>query len=44
MLRRFFLDCLTHFDTPDLAPLGKTIIECCRDGGAIHDYERLIPA
>ncbi len=44
ILRRFFLDCLAHFDTPDLAPLGKTIIECCRDGGGIHDYEKLIPA
>lgn len=44
ILRRFFLDCLEAFDTPDLTAPGRTIIECCRDGGDIHDYEKLIPA
>ena len=44
ILRRFFLDCLTDFDTPDLASVGKRIIDCCFDGGDVHDYERLIPA
>jgi len=33
ILREFFLGELSNFDSPDLHPLGKKIIECCKDGG-----------
>lgn len=44
MLRDFFLRCLNDFNQPDLAPLGRQIIECCLDGGIVSDYEALIKA
>ncbi|NMC53110.1 MAG: DUF4914 family protein [Chloroflexi bacterium] len=44
MLRDFFLRCLNDFNQPELAPLGRQIIECCLDGGIVSDYEALIKA
>lgn len=42
ILRDFFLRELKNFESPDLHPLGKTIIECCKDGGTITDYQNLL--
>jgi len=42
MLYAFFRQCLTEYLEPDLHPLGRTIIECCLDGGTLEDYEALI--
>jgi len=42
-LYAFFRRCLTGFLQPDLAPLGRQIIECCMDNGKLEDYEALIP-
>ncbi|HMR65429.1 MAG TPA: DUF4914 family protein [Anaerolineae bacterium] len=42
ILYSFFRKCLTDFYVPDLAPLGRKIIECCLDGGQVYDYENLI--
>lgn len=42
MLTEFFHTCLREFYVPDLAPLGRRIIECCLDGGTVQDYEGLI--
>ena len=33
-----------EFREPDLAPLGRQIIDCCLDGGSVKDYEALIRA
>jgi hypothetical protein len=43
MLENFFHGCLGAFQTEDLAPLGRRIIECCLDRGSMQDYEALIP-
>jgi hypothetical protein len=43
MLTAFFHRYLVDFLEPDLAPLGRQIIECCLGGGQIEDYEALIP-
>lgn len=43
MLTAFFHRHLVDFLEPDLAPLGRRIIECCLGGGKIEDYEALIP-
>ena len=42
MLTEFFHVHIRQFMTPDLHPLGKTIIECCLDGGQVADYQSLI--
>jgi len=42
ILYEFFRGQLAKFDDPDLNPLGKRIIQCCLDGGAIDDYADLI--
>ena len=42
MLEEFFLSELKNFDSPDLLPLGKKIIECCLNGGTIKDYDALL--
>ncbi|MEM0965460.1 MAG: DUF4914 family protein [Verrucomicrobiota bacterium] len=42
ILRDFFLSELKNFDSPDLHPLGKKIIECCREGGSVTDYQDLL--
>ena len=39
----FFLKCLSDFDVPGLDPLGRKIIECCRNNGSVSDYDALIP-
>jgi hypothetical protein len=44
VLYDFFRKCLADFNEPDLDPLGRQIIECCLDGGSVHDYEALIPS
>ena len=44
LLTNFFHKCLKEFDTADLLPLGRQIIECCFDGGNVVDYEALIPS
>lgn len=43
ILYEFFRTCLSDFDKPDLAPLGRQIIECCLDKGTVEDYARLVP-
>lgn len=43
VLRHFFHEQLRTFLVPDLAPLGRQIIECCLRDGGLHDYEKLIP-
>ena len=42
ILTAFFHKYLREFMVPDLHPLGKTIIECCLDGGQVADYQGLI--
>ncbi|MGB0257209.1 MAG: DUF4914 family protein [Coraliomargarita sp.] len=42
ILREFFLKELANFDSPDLRPLGKEIIQCCIDGGSVADYDKLL--
>jgi len=42
MLHDFFRKELSKFQTPDLVPLGRQIIECCLDNGSLTDYEQLI--
>jgi hypothetical protein len=39
LLTKFFHQCLREFLAPDLSPLGRQIVECCLDGGALADYE-----
>jgi hypothetical protein len=43
MLRDFFIKELSKYDSPDLLPLGREIIDCCMNGGSIEDYDALIP-
>jgi hypothetical protein len=43
-LYAFFRKHLEGFQSPDLDPLGKKIIECCLDNGSVKDYENLLPA
>lgn len=43
ILKEFFASQLRQFLEPDLAPLGKTIIDCCLSDASLEDYERLIP-
>jgi len=42
ILLEFFNRMLQTFDTPDLSPLGRQIIECCLDNGTVKDYEKLM--
>jgi hypothetical protein len=42
MLREFFCKELEDFNTPEMVPLGRKIIECCLDDGSLADYEKLI--
>ncbi len=42
MLTDFFHAHIKQFMTPELHPLGKTIIECCLDGGQVADYQSLV--
>ncbi len=43
-LYTLFTQCLYEFREPDLAPLGRQIIECCLDRGTADDYRDLIHA
>ena len=43
ILSDFFKRELAAFDTPDLHPLGKQIIDCCLADGTVEDYINLIP-
>lgn len=42
ILSEFFRQCVAEFREPDLAPLGRQIIDCCLDRGSVKDYEALI--
>lgn len=42
MLNNFFREQLEKFILPDLAPLGKTIIDCCLSNGTVEDYMSLM--
>ena len=42
MLTDFFVQELGQFQTNDLLPEGKRIIECFFDGGSVGDYERAL--
>jgi len=44
ILSEFFRQCVAEFREPDLAPLGRQIIDCCLDGGTVKEYEALIRA
>jgi hypothetical protein len=43
ILMEFFKSELKKFDTPELHPLGKQIIDCCMNDGTLEDYIKLIP-
>ncbi|HOQ31040.1 MAG TPA: DUF4914 family protein [Candidatus Hydrogenedens sp.] len=43
ILYNFFRNELKKYITPDLHPLGKTIIECFMDRGFLNDYMTLLP-
>lgn len=43
ILKEFFEQELSKFDTPELHPLGKEIIECFRNNGSIEDYCKITP-
>jgi len=42
-LTAFFLEQVREFLHPDLAPLGRAIIECCLSGASVEEYARFIP-
>ena len=42
-LMKFFNKELQKFIKPDLDPMGRQIIECCLDNGAMEAYEKLLP-
>ncbi|MGB0415231.1 MAG: DUF4914 family protein [Coraliomargarita sp.] len=42
ILTEFFHSELANFNSPDLRPLGKEIIECCLNGGSAADYDKLL--
>ncbi|MBD5782523.1 DUF4914 family protein [Pelagicoccus sp. NFK12] len=42
ILQDFFRSELANFDSPDLDPLGRKIIECCLNGGTVEDYDALL--
>ncbi len=43
ILRDFFLQELEQFDTPDLIPLGRKIIQLCRDGATVDEFWNVLP-
>ena len=43
ILTDFFKRELKKFDTPELDPLGKKILDCCMNDGTLEDYINLIP-
>ncbi|NCA70159.1 MAG: DUF4914 family protein [Sphingobacteriia bacterium] len=42
ILGEFFRRELQPFLAPDLLPTGRRIIDCCMEGGALADYDRLL--
>ena len=38
-----FVQELVKFDTPELEPLGKQIIDCFMNGGTLEDFEKITP-
>ncbi|GAB6091209.1 DUF4914 family protein [Spirochaeta dissipatitropha] len=44
ILNDFFLQELAKFDTPDLHPLGRQIIELVKQGAPASSYEELMPS
>ncbi|HRS18196.1 MAG TPA: DUF4914 family protein [Bacteroidales bacterium] len=44
ILMDFFRQELQKYDSPDLLPLGKKIIEACLNGASVQDYEAFIPS
>ncbi|MEE8441489.1 MAG: DUF4914 family protein [Spirochaetia bacterium] len=43
ILHKFFLNELDQYDTPDLNPLGKTIIDLCRRNAGVGEYMDALP-
>ena len=43
ILTDFFAKELEVFDTPELHPVGKQIIDCFRAGGSVEDYCKILP-
>jgi hypothetical protein len=43
VLSDFFKKELAKFDTPELSPLGKQILDCCMNDGSLEDYLKFIP-
>ncbi len=43
ILTDFFRKELAKFDTPELEPLGKQIIDCFMNGGKLEDFEAITP-
>jgi hypothetical protein len=43
ILTDFFKQELQRFDTPELSPLGKKIIDICMNDGTLEDYLEVIP-
>ncbi len=43
ILRAFFHEQLRTFLVPDLAGLGRSIVDCCLSNGSLREYEALIP-
>ena len=43
ILTDFFRKELAKFDTPDLDPRGKQIIDCFMNGGTLEDFEAITP-
>lgn len=43
VLTEFFAQELEKYDTPELHPVGKQIIDCFRKGGTVEDYCAILP-
>ncbi|MBN2048711.1 MAG: DUF4914 family protein [Anaerolineaceae bacterium] len=43
ILYQFFHKVLREYDANELTPLGRQIIDCCLDRGAVDDYRALLP-
>ncbi len=42
MLYDFFCKEIADFNTSEMVPLGRKILQCCLDQGSLTDYEQLI--
>ena len=43
ILTDFFAKELAVYDTPELHPVGRQVLECFAKGGSVEDYCRIIP-